>query len=152
MTYGYFAPERHGPFPLVDVHLSVEGFRRTWQGTVPFVLDTGAKVTCLRPQDAMEYLRIPAGDLDDDAIWHKAVSISGPGGSVPHWPARTRFEFVHKDRPPTVLTTDLHIGRLRESERHAPSVLGWDLLSHFQIVIIARSGARHGVVRLIPLG
>jgi hypothetical protein len=139
MIHGYFDPESHGSFPIVEVRVRVQEFGR-WQGTVPFVIDTGSDATCIQPHDAIQYLKIATRGWEDLQAGGRVASIRGHTGGADHWRVDALFDFVHANRGPNrpqVVTqrSTLYIRTLEGSSSGTPSVLGWDLLRHFRVML-----------------
>ena len=103
---------------------------------VPFLVDTGATSTCIHPNDAVGLLKIPPARLDpanwDNGRIREAFGISGV---VRFLETEAYFGFFD-DRPaPIMLHSTVRIAELRPDNQYVPSLLGWDLLQHFRMIL-----------------
>jgi hypothetical protein len=131
---GYFDPESHVPEPRVGIYISIPGIADEW-APVDFVIDTGASETCVHPADSMAALQIDVELLDSPSRWPSVLRASGIGGSASYFPVPASFAFFHDDGTPLVLEGKIDIARITHTNRRVLSLLGWDLLKRFEVVL-----------------
>jgi hypothetical protein len=108
---------------------------------VEFVVDTGASATCLHPTDATERMQFSREDLA--GLPHVARadrSISGITGAALYLVVPARYLFVHDDGSLQIIDGEIRIAQPIPGNEAIPSVLGWDILEHFRIVLDRRTG------------
>ncbi len=133
MIRGFFVPELvPQPFLRVGVRLAGTRTERKW---LPFLVDTGASVTCVHATDAMRLLGFGRDDLDP-RTWSDSVQVGSLGAGFRYLERTVEYGFYHDDGRWDVITQVVRIGEVA-SEGH-PSLLGWDLLQHFDMVIRGR--------------
>ncbi len=133
MIRGHFDPAYPWPMPTVQVDILVPGFMGRW-ATVSFLVDTGASTTCLHPHDAMSVLRLKADRLADPVLWPVQEPYFGVGGASVSYVVPVRYLFRHEDGQEQMLRGDLRIAQLTRANEMLPSLLGWDVLQHFELV------------------
>jgi hypothetical protein len=73
MIVGWFERDAPHPIPRIEVSVWLPRISKGW-AAVPFVLDTGAGVTCLHPGDALRQVRIDPILLGDPMRWPSAAT------------------------------------------------------------------------------
>ena len=97
-------------------------------GTVRFLVDTGAAVTCLHPKDGIP-LRLPFYRLQHGGY------VTGVGGRSERFVERAILTFVDADGVVTyVYDMDIRVGKPEQVGRGLPSLLGQDVLSRWVMV------------------
>ena len=130
MIQGFFVPAVL-PQPLVLVAVRIDAFGPDI-AAVPFVIDTGAAHTCITAQDSLHAFGQNPADLDS-AAWPDAVELAGVGGSLRAKVSPASFWFRNTDGSVEMLSTNIRIGDMRSGA--LPSLLGWDLLKSFRLVV-----------------
>ena len=62
------------------------------------------------------------------------------GGRVVSFVERANPAFERDDGTFVTLDEDIHVAQLADANQGLPSILGWDLLRHFQLTLDARTG------------
>ena len=130
MIRGYFGgyPERRRPFVVANLSLPTIGI----DGTVHFLVDTGADSTLLAPRDVIS-LGLDVGHLPQD------TPTTGVGGRT-----ATRSAEAALTLDAITLTIRLRIlspasPRQQQALSVIPSLLGRDILSHFALFLEERT-------------
>ena len=112
--------------PYVEGFVELRGLRT--DGRVTFLLDTGADVTCIMPQDGhwlgMDYTRIKRWDSP----------TRGVGGSVRAARRRAQVWFTEDSGVVRQYSLLIDIMPDLESLQGLPSLLGQDILAHWRVV------------------
>lgn len=119
------------PQPLVMVLLQIPLIRADCV-SIPFVIDTGAALSCVHALDAVAKFGMSPGQLDP-ALWPSSTEVGGIGGQLNYLERAARFGFVHDDRTVEIIESTIHIGDMRS--QMIPSLLGCDLLSRFVLTV-----------------
>jgi hypothetical protein len=129
---GYFDPAFSQPLPLVRVALLLPQITQGWV-TLNFLLDTGADLTTLHPLDAHVNVGIPRAALADPKVWPDRLPMHGVGGisECYRWPAH--YGFLHDDGTTQTIQGQILIAQMSPDNQTIESLLGWDVLQHFQI-------------------
>lgn len=97
-------------------------------GTVRFLVDTGAVVTCIHPRDSIP-LRLPF-----DRLQH-SEHITGVGGRSQRFLERATLTFLDATVAATyVYNLDVRVGKPEQVGGGLPSLLGQDVLSRWLMV------------------
>ena len=97
-------------------------------GTVGFMVDTGASVTCLHPRDSIA-LRLPFDRLE------RSEYIVGVGGRSERFLERATLTFLDSASADThVYHLEVRVGKPEQVGSGLPSVLGQDLLGRWVMV------------------
>ena len=97
-------------------------------GTVGFMVDTGASVTCLHPRDSIA-LRLPFDRLE------RSEYIVGVGGRSERFLERSTLTFLDSASADTyVYHLDVLVGKPEQVGSGLPSVLGQDVLGRWVMV------------------
>lgn len=97
-------------------------------GTVGFLVDTGASVTCLHPRDSIA-LRLPFDRLE------RSGHITGVGGRSERFLERVTLTFLDSASADTyVYHLDVRVGKPEQVSSGLPSVLGQDVLGRWVMV------------------
>lgn len=97
-------------------------------GTVRFLVDTGAAVTCIHPKDGIP-LRLPF-----DRLQHGGY-VTGVGGRSERFVERAILTFVDADGAVTyVYDLDTRVGKPEQVGSGLPSLLGQDVLGRWVMV------------------
>jgi hypothetical protein len=131
---GFFSPTQLGvvnpaytAVPLVDAFLWLP--LTDGSLTLQFLVDTGADMTVLHPQDSLRLLRT-------NAQWSRirrlgGVPLGGAGQNVLHYPVDASLVFEREDGEPERVDLTLHIAEPGPQNRQLESLLGRDVLRHF---------------------
>jgi hypothetical protein len=132
---GYFDPALPTwPRPLIRVTLYLPGISRRW-APVDFLLDTGAATSCVHPQDAITRLGIDAQALRTPSAWPLQQAAHGVGGATIDYMVPIQFALRHDDGSWDRYQHDLAIARPGPANQTLPSLLGWDILRHYRVVV-----------------
>jgi hypothetical protein len=100
------------------------------------LLDSGASTTCLHPQDAVLRLQIDPARLASPRDWPDQRSHTGIGGASTYYRHPIRYAFLHDDGQWRELPTgEISIAQLKADNQALPSLLGWDVLQNFVVVL-----------------
>ncbi len=130
MISGFFAPSVF-PHPLVRVAVRIPSFSSQFL-VAPFVIDTGAAFSCIHAIDATDIFGIPRTALDPSR-WSGAQTGAGVGGSLRYLEVPATYGFPLDEGGAEFVEGTVRIGELKSGS--LPSLLGWDVLRHFRIVI-----------------
>lgn len=139
MIRGRYHPNARWPVPLVRVWIRAEDISPEWV-PVECLVDTGAAVTSVHPRDATARLKIDPKRLASTDSWPAGNRLGGISGSATYFPVPAAFGFLHDDGAFQILTGTLHVAMATRSNRTIPSLLGWDLLRHFEVLINHAAG------------
>jgi hypothetical protein len=118
---------------MVRVAIMLPGITRE-VSVVDFLVDTGAMITTIHPRDAIVRLGIDPIRLADPGRWPTSETIRGVGGTAVQFRVPAQYGFVHEDDRLQVIAGDVRIAQLRAETETLPSLLGWDILRHFQLI------------------
>jgi len=93
---------------------------------VPFLVDTGADVTVLNPQDGLRLL--PA------AVWGSLtdpIRMGGAGAGLNHYPQPANVSFRHDDGHLEQIVSTVYVATPHQANMGLESLLGRDILGHF---------------------
>ena len=134
MIVGRFHRGDPHPISWIDVGVWLPGISQEW-AVAPFVVDTGAGTTCLHPGDALSIVRINPLLLGDPMRWPRAVTYQGIGGRTTYFQSPVRYRLRHDDGPEQFRESTIHVAPWSREMEALPSVLGWDVLRHFRVVL-----------------
>jgi hypothetical protein len=147
---GYFTPTHpaqrrpyipnHPPVPLVD---SVIWVPELGQGTsieVTFLVDTGADMTTLHPQDSLRLL--PTGAHWDWLRTKQPIGIGGAGQGVAHYPIDAWILFQHEDAALDSWDLKLYIPEVTMANMQYESLLGRGIIGNYIATFDQFSGFR----------
>ncbi len=121
MIAGYFDSNR--PYVKAWVFLPATGRLEE----IAFLVDTGASTTTLHPAD-VHFLEIPL-----DQLTGPVVTMQGVGGTAPY--VRQRAQLIFNDSGESIsYEIDINAAGLGTPYRDAPSLLGRDVLHHWQMI------------------
>ncbi len=126
--------EIHDPFPIVRVALTIEGITPE-PAEVDFIVDSGARFTCLQPNDASLWAGIAEEKLRDPYAWPATMGGSGIGGGSIFFPMPAAFTFRHESGRHQTFRQTIYIAHLTPANIYMPSLMGWDVLRHFRVVL-----------------
>jgi hypothetical protein len=135
---GYFDTESRPALPFVSAGVRLAGVDA--QGEVPFLIDTGSSTTCLHPLAAALQLGIPLADLLNPAAWPRLEPHSGVGGVAMYDVVPAEHVFRTEANRLRVITGAVRIATPTTHNQALPSLLGWDVLEHFRLVVDRRAG------------
>ncbi|MBI5949890.1 MAG: hypothetical protein HY875_17270 [Chloroflexi bacterium] len=101
---------------------------------VPFVVDTGAAVSCIHALDAVAKFGMTPASLDP-AAWPSARAMGGIGGQLRYLALPASYAFLHDHGQWEVIDSTIYIGEMRSQT--LPALLGCDLLSRFVLTVSA---------------
>ena len=138
MIPGFWLPSF--PLPLIRVGVNVGGITDRWD-LVTFVLDTGATHTSIHPLDATRILGLSPASLDS-ANWpaERAGASQGIGGAANYLTCPAFYALYYEDNdkdPPEIITGSVEIAEMTSRNQSVPSLLGWDVLQHFEVRVTA---------------
>jgi hypothetical protein len=131
---GFFDRDRATITPRVRVFLFLPGIKADWV-SVAFVLDTGAVATCLHPADAAETVGIDQGLLGRPLLWPHRLTRQGIGGTTNYYVVPALYGFRHDDGRQQTVAGKIEIAEPVLHNQTLPSLLGWDVLQHFRVVV-----------------
>lgn len=99
---------------------------------IPFVVDTGAALTCIHAMDAIRGFGLSPHELDPTS-WSNTQTIGGVGGSHAYRTEVANYGFRKSDGQVEVIPSTVRIGEIRSQS--TPALLGWDLLKFFRLEI-----------------
>jgi len=134
---GFFDPERSRPAPMVRVDVLMSPATNSWL-TVDFLLDTGAGRTCLHPRDSLRS-GLSEATLAEPGNWPHHQRMSGVGGSTLYYVTRTVYSFATDSGESEVIEGQILIAQPRPDNAGLPSLLGWDMLYRFEVLVDWRS-------------
>ena len=119
---------------MVRVALFLPKITPDWVG-VDFLLDTGADVTSLFPQDAFHVVGIDEATINNSAVCPnpRPMGRDSACGKCYPWPAK--YAFLHEDGQWQMIDGEIDIVRPSPDTMSIESLLGWDVLQHFRITI-----------------
>ncbi len=127
MISGYFTP--YMPQPFIAVAVQVPSVRPEWV-LIPFVIDTGAAITCIHAVDAIRHLGMTPAGLDP-TTWASTSPIGGIGGGLNYLELPANYGFQRDDVAWETFSETIRIGELRS--QGTPALLGWDFLRYFEL-------------------
>lgn len=110
------------------------------QATIEFLIDTGATFSTLHPNDALFVLGIDSVRLSVPYIWPDKEPSLGIGGMVEDYVEPAEYVFTHEDGTTQTIVGHIRIAQPTAYNQQFPSLLGWDVLRHFRMVIDAEAG------------
>lgn len=114
------------PLSALYVHTTVRLSRLGIEGTVDFLIDTGADMTCLHPQDAGRL-----GISPDRA--QQSVMSAGVGGTLQYYREEAILTFQDQDGSDLLFYCDIHISQDPAVDA-LPSLLGRDFLNRCRLL------------------
>jgi len=93
---------------------------------VTFLVDTGADMTVVNPQDGLRLVP-PDG-------WARLTNPVGPGGAgagLDHFPTQANVYFVHDDGRVEVIASTVYVASVGPANVQIESLLGRDILANF---------------------
>ena len=139
MITGFFPPDRP-PHPYLSVAVFVPGVSTEW-ALVDFLIDTGAARTSIHPLDAIRRLGISPAMLADRSQWQNTIASGGVGGPATYFDLPAFYGFqTDADVAWDIIEGRLMLAELTAHNQRIPSLMGWDLLSLFELVIHGGNG------------
>ncbi len=131
MISGYFSLRYAMDMPMVRVYVDLPGISG---GFVPvdFLVDSGSMDTLLHPEDAVAKVGIDPVVLADPGQW-QTRPIHGLGGRANSYVWQAVYAFRHDNGSLQQLTRDILIAQPTAANSRLPSLLGMDILRHFQV-------------------
>ncbi len=118
----------------MQVLIYLPGITNRWR-PVDFLLDTGASTSCVHPQDATLWLGIDAARLRTPSHWARQRTSHGIGGSSTDFIVPADYALQRDDGTWDTYRRDLAIARSTPTNQLLPSLLGWDILQLYRVVI-----------------
>jgi hypothetical protein len=119
---------------MMQVLIFVPGITQQW-APVRFLLDTGAGTSCVHPRDATTRLRIDPVALRTPSLWARKLQSQGVGGSATDFVVTAHYALLRDDGGWDTYQDDLAIARSTRANQTLPSLLGWDILQHYRVVV-----------------
>jgi hypothetical protein len=140
MIRGFFDLSYRPPLPKVLAGL-VLPYRSETLVPIEFVVDTGASVTCLHPRDARQRLRFTSEAFRElPRMTREDHSLTGITGSATYYATSARYVLVDDQAAPLVIDAEIRIAPPSAGNQELPSILGWDILERFRIVLDRSTG------------
>lgn len=134
MIKGYFDNPALRPIPRVRVAVYLKTISAEW-ATIPFLLDTGATATCVHPVDAVSQIGISPTQLVQPGYWPKAETVTGVGGNPIYFVCDAFYAFRQEDSTLHFIDGEIRVAQTTPSNGNLPSLLGWDVLQHFDLAL-----------------
>ena len=134
MIPGFFDPKRVGPAPKVRANVLLPELANRWF-KVDFLLDTGAGITCLHPNDAINRAGLTSTVLSDPAQWRRREPARGVGGQATYFVVPAIYAFVTDAGQMQLVRGQTRVAQFRPGDMNLPSLLGWDILEKFEVVV-----------------
>jgi hypothetical protein len=131
---GFFDLAAPWPIPAVTLTLYVPGLSRVGR-TVSLLIDSGAARSCIHPFVATRALGIDPATLADPRHWSRHVTHQGVGGTNLYYREPAYYLFRHDDGSWQPLDGEIDVAQARPDNQTLASVLGWDVLQHFRVVV-----------------
>ncbi|MGH2587732.1 MAG: hypothetical protein ACRDJE_22655 [Dehalococcoidia bacterium] len=140
MIRGFFDKSYQSPIPKVVAGLILP-WRDARYAPIEFVVDTGASATCLHPNDAIERMQFTDEELAGlRRIARADRALSGITGAALYFVVPARYLFARDDWTLQTIDGEIRVAQPIPGNENIPSVLGWDILEHFRIVLDRRTG------------
>jgi hypothetical protein len=112
-------------------------------GFVPvrFVIDTGAAASAVHPADARRSLQFTGADFEAlPRIAREVHALVGITGASTYYVVPAHYILGRDDGTAFVIDGEIRIAQPVPGNQDIPSVLGWDILRHFRILLDQRTG------------
>jgi hypothetical protein len=119
------------PVPMVRVLLYVPAAVPLWR-PVDFMLDTGASASVLNPTQALLQVGFRREQLTRPQRWRKET-FRGIGNDVVEYVLDASYGWFFGDGSYRLIAGPIRVAPYSEQSARLPSLLGWDILQHFQI-------------------
>lgn len=140
MIRGFFDVDFPTPLPKAWIGVALPEIAPDWT-PVDFVIDSGASVTCLHPADARGRLGLTMERYRElEQVAPPDRSISGISGLVEYFVVPAQYLLVHEDGAVRRIDAHIRTAPPRPGDERIPSLIGWDILQHFRIVLDRRTG------------
>ena len=136
--HGRFSPASGWPVPWLRVLLFLPGISPRWR-PVTFLLDTGCAESILHPTDAAHRIGIPEDRLRQPALWPD-VSVGMGVGGLATFRVPAQDGVLDESGRIELVEGQIRIAELTSASQSLPSLLGWDVLRDFEILINQRAG------------
>ena len=133
MIKGFFDPATPRPTPKVRVALLLPDIGRR-SHFVDFQIDTGTDESILHPTDAVQIGLDLSQLLTAQPSWGSSHELIGIGGRMISYRVRAAYLFQHESRTQRVDGL-IHIARWTPESSALPSLLGWDVLRYFRLMM-----------------
>src|SRR5579885_1767379 len=120
--------------PTVRIAPTIDGITRE-PAEVDFVVDSGSHFTCLQPHDASLWAGIAEERLEDPRAWPSTMGGFGIGGRGVFYPMPAAFGFTYESGRQEQIRSTIYIAQLTVANELMPSLMGWDLLRHFRLML-----------------
>jgi hypothetical protein len=107
---------------------------------VSFLLDTGCAESILHPTDATRRIGIPEDRLQERALWPDVSMSVGVGGPATSFRVPARYGFLDEAGRLEVYEGQIRVAELTPTSQTLPSLLGWDVLTEFEVLLNRRTG------------
>jgi hypothetical protein len=137
---GFFDFRHRSPLAMVVAGLILPHRSPTYT-PVEFVIDTGATVSVVHPTDTRHVLRFTPEDFDAlPLVSTMRQTLAGITGPAEYQVVPARFIFAHHDGSPQLIETEVGIATPAPGNETLPSVLGWDMLTRFRVILDRQRG------------
>lgn len=117
---------------MVRVDVLLPSVTNSWF-TADFLLDTGAARTCLHPRDALNF-GVGEATFANRSDWPRQ-RMSGVGGTTLYYVAPATYSFVTDNGGANRIESQILIAQPRTANAALPSLLGWDILERFELLV-----------------
>jgi hypothetical protein len=108
---------------------------------IDFVVDTAAAASALHPLAARRRLAFTDADFVMlPRITRGPTSLTGISGSAAYFAVPARYVLARDDGTAHLIDGEIRIAEPIPANEEIPSVLGWDILRHFRILLDQRTG------------
>ncbi len=123
----------HPPVPLLDAAIWIPALGEVNDPAaaipVVFLVDSGADMTVLHPQDSRRL-------FVNEEQWAKvrqypSISVGGAGQDQPHYQVPGYVLLLHEDQQVDMQSVELHIAERHAGNEQIESLLGRDVLQHY---------------------
>ena len=137
--HGRFSATSRWSVPWVRVYLLLPGISTRWR-PVGFLLDTGCAESILHPTDAARRIGSPEDRLQQPSLWLDVSVSMGVGGLATTFRVPAQYGFLDEAGRVEVVEGQIRIAELTSTSQSLPSLLGWDVLREFELLINQRAG------------
>ena len=97
-------------------------------------------MTCIHPLDAIVRVGISPATLTGPAAWPRTDSHFGIGGAAQYFVCDATYAFRDTNGEWFQIKEEIRIAQLTLGNSRLPSLLGWDVLRHFNVALDHAAG------------